>query len=277
MTPSHRPGPIAQLRHAAESPLALILGAALGGLVPASTFVVAHVGELVRVEGGGVVLASWHPGWLLVLGGLLFSGKTVYAWTRAAFEDRAKALGFVVLVEGVLLLSPSPALSYVALAYLVAINALGTGAALALRHREDRAREASQRAPESSPQLVRETSPEPARESRVAELRTSSPAVPRPLPAPKPAALPAPTSPDTAEDLYDRALEFARQVESLSAEALRRALRCRQPTAAALVSQLEAAGVVGAPDPADRGRRPVLLSARSERGSAGSPAPSPHA
>lgn len=259
-------GPIAQLRHAAESPLALTLGAALGGIVPASTYVVAHVGELVRVEGGGVVLASWHPGWLLVLGGLLFSGKTVYAWTAAAFEDRLKALGFVALVEGALLLSPSPALSYVALGYLVAINALGTGAALALRHRSDRARESSQRAPDH----VRETS-RPVRETS----RPMLPAVSQPAPPAVPkvkatASLPAVPTADTSRadgfspELYQRAAEFTRGRETITTEELRRELSCRQPTAAALLRQLAADGVVGE---ANRGRRPVL-NAGNARGSA---------
>jgi ribosomal protein S25 len=264
---SSTPGPLAQLRHAAESPLALILGAALGGLVPASTYVVAHVGELVRVEGGGVLLAPWHPGWVLVLGGLLFSGKTVYAWTRAAFEDRAKALGFVVLVEGVLLLSPSPALSYVALGYLVVINALGTGAALALRDRGDHPREAAA----NPPQPEREKSPRPVRETS----RPTLPAVSQPAPPAVPkvkasASLPAVLTADTSRadgfspELYQRAEDFVRARETITTEDLKRELRCRQPMAAALLRQLAAEGLVGE---AVRGRRPVL-NADSARGSA---------
>jgi hypothetical protein len=38
----------------------------------------------------------------LVLGGQLFSAKTVYQWASVALEDRAKAAGFVVMLEGTL-------------------------------------------------------------------------------------------------------------------------------------------------------------------------------
>jgi hypothetical protein len=245
------PGPLEQLRRATRSPLALTLGAALGGLVPASTYVVAHCGELVRVEGGTIAAASCeHPGWLLVLGGLLFSAKTVYTWTAAAFADRAKALGFVVLVEGALLLSPSPVLSYVALAYLVAINALGTGARLALLDRTDRAqveavpsREAEPieiDAPEVDHSAVVLTAPAPLH----AELAA-------------PAQLPAPADLDAG--LYSRAVEVARDMEALSGAALRRALGVRHSVAAALIAQLEANGVIASTKNA-LGQRPVLLS-----------------
>ena len=44
----------------------------------------------------------------IVAGGLLYSAKTVYAWGKLAFHTAAKALGFVVLLEGVMILSQTP-------------------------------------------------------------------------------------------------------------------------------------------------------------------------
>jgi len=247
------PGPLEQLRSATRSPLALAQGAALGGLVPVTTYAVAHGFELMRVEGGTVVTAPWvHPGWLLVLGGLLFSAKTVYEWTTAAFEDRAKALGFVVLVEGALLLAPSPALRYVALAYLVTINALGTGARLALRDRADRVPTGAarpgraRRTPTVDPSTATLTAPAPVR------AQPPAPTVER-----EPAQLPA--SVDVDASLYTRAVEVAHGVEALSAAALRRTLGVRHNVAAALVDRLVSEGVLAATKNT-LGQRPVLLS-----------------
>jgi hypothetical protein len=130
---SVKPGPIADLRHAAGSLVALTLGSLLGAFVPATTYVVVHVGGLLSVGNGRVTAAPFgHPGWALVAGGLAFSATTVYRWGCSAFRPsvgpltllellytHCKALGFVLLVEGTLLLSPSPLLGYVALGYLV--------------------------------------------------------------------------------------------------------------------------------------------------------------
>jgi hypothetical protein len=221
-----------------------------------TTYAVAHGFELVRVEGGTVVAAPWvHPGWLLVLGGLLFSAKTVYAWTAAAFDDRAKALGFVVLVEGALLLAPSPALRYVALAYLVTINALGTGARLALRDRADRAAAEGVHPGEADPVVELDA---PTGDRSTATLAAPAP-VHVELPAVElgPARLPAVVDVDAG--LYTRAVEVAQGVEALSAAALRRALGVRHNVAAALVDRLVSDGVLAATKNA-LGQRPVLLS-----------------
>lgn len=262
MNTQHTPGPLEQLRSATRSPLALALGAALGGLVPVTTYAVAHGFELVRVEGGTIAAASWeHPGWVLVLGGLLFSAKTVYAWTAAAFDDRAKALGFVVLVEGALLLAPSPELRYVALAYLVTINALGTGAQLALRDRADRADRAAVEGvlPGEVERVVELDAP------RVGSLE-SNPLRARPvrveLPAPRVEIEPAQLSAAPVEvdaGLYARAVEVAQGVEALSGAALRRALGVRHNVAAALVERLVSEGVL-AETKNSLGQRPTLTA-----------------
>lgn len=52
---------------------------------------------------------------------------TVYKWGRIAFGMPVKAVGFCVLLEGVLVASSTPWLSCGALVYLCAINAIATG------------------------------------------------------------------------------------------------------------------------------------------------------
>src|ERR1700759_5162999 len=85
-------GIVAQIHIAARNPLPALIGALLGALVPAATFTVGHH-----------ELTSWSkPKALIVLGGLVFSALTVFKWGRLAFGSPVKALGFVVLAEGVM-------------------------------------------------------------------------------------------------------------------------------------------------------------------------------
>ena len=238
--------PIAQLRYAADSPVALTMGALLGAFVPCSTFVVVHCGRLIVVREDGTVSHSlWsHPGWWLVAGGLAFSASTVYRWAASAFRPsaghmtwwervytRIKALGFVLLVEGVLLLSPLAELSYVALGVLVVINALGTGAALALADRADSA-------------VVEK---DPAEEAE--------PRIPEPL-ALAPAGL-ADAAKHGRVDYYARALEVLRQNTQVSAALLRKRCVMTAADAAAMIARLVAEGFVSA-ETNSRGQRQVL-------------------
>lgn len=106
---------------AREHRLATFIGALLGAFVPFATFVVAHC-----------ELGGWRdPRGLLVLGGLLFSARTVYQWGRLALDSWPKALGFTVLVEGVMVASSQRWLAVLALVYLSLINAVATGVTLA--------------------------------------------------------------------------------------------------------------------------------------------------
>ncbi len=106
------------------SRLATSVGLVLGSFVPIGSFVVCHH-ELPVANG-------WRYAALLALigGGLIFSGKSVFQWTSAAFGDRLKAAGFVVLVEGIMVLSQVPELSLSALALLVAVNGIASAAIL---------------------------------------------------------------------------------------------------------------------------------------------------
>lgn len=121
------PGVVEQIRQSFEpgARLATFAGMILGGFVPVGSFVVCHE-ELPHAEG-------WRQVALLTLiaGGLVFSAKSVFQWSAAAFADRWKASGFVVLVEGLMVLSQTRGLSFAALALLVAVNGLATGVILA--------------------------------------------------------------------------------------------------------------------------------------------------
>lgn len=116
-------GVIGQVRVAGQNPVALAIGCLLGGFVPVASFHVAH----------NEVTSFWSLATALVLGGLVYSAKTVFTWGKLAFSCTWKATGFVVLVEGVMVTSKSTWLALAALAYLVAINAVATGCTLALR------------------------------------------------------------------------------------------------------------------------------------------------
>jgi hypothetical protein len=107
--------------------LAACMGALLGGFVPLATYFVAH-GEVDR----GVELYAQLSTYL-VLGGLLFSARTVYSWALLAFGSGAKALGFCVLAEGVMTTSSTAWLAVAALVYLCSINGIATACILVVR------------------------------------------------------------------------------------------------------------------------------------------------
>ena len=137
---------VTQLEVAIRRPQATLIGALVGGLVPWFARTLAH----------DQLPATWSSGnhglamvlLAVVLGCALFSAITVYKFGCATFGDTRKALGFVLAIEGVMLVSTG-ATSNVALAVLIAINALANGAAIALardatcRRREADARRAA--------------------------------------------------------------------------------------------------------------------------------------
>lgn len=123
------PSIISQIEVAAQNPLPAVIGALLGALVPSATFMIGHY-----------ELTDWRdPKALIVLGGLVFSALTVFRWGRLAFGSSVKALGFVILAEGVMTFCSTAWLSLVALGYLVLINAIATGCRIALDAVGDRA------------------------------------------------------------------------------------------------------------------------------------------
>lgn len=93
---------------------AQLLAVVWGGLVPLFTFVVKH--WEFRNETGSVAPT------VIILAGLVFSAKKVYVFSKMVFGERLAALGFTVLVEGVMTFSNIFALSLLGLAVLVFTN-----------------------------------------------------------------------------------------------------------------------------------------------------------
>lgn len=133
--------------------LATAMGFLLGGVVPVATYLEAH-SELSKDQPIYSQVAFY-----LVLGGLLFSAKTVFAWAKAAFADAYKAAGFVLLLEGVMVLSHVPWLPLILLGFLVSINGVATGCLLSLgraqKPRPERAEVAVEVKPQAKPKAKR--------------------------------------------------------------------------------------------------------------------------
>jgi hypothetical protein len=134
---------VSQLECAIHRPQATLIGALVGGLVPWFARTLAHVELPAAWAAGSRALALAMIA--VVIGCAIFSGLTVYKFGRATFGDSRKALGFTLALEGVMLVSHGTT-SAVALAVLIAINALANGAVIALaRDATCRRREADER------------------------------------------------------------------------------------------------------------------------------------
>jgi len=140
---------VSQLEIAIRRPQATLIGALVGGLVPWFARTLAHEEVPVAWSAGSHALVLVMLA--VVLGCAIFSALTVYKFGRATFGDARKALGFTLALEGVMLVSHGTT-SAVALAVLIAINALANGAGIALardatcRRREADARRVATRA-----------------------------------------------------------------------------------------------------------------------------------
>ena len=134
---------VTQLECAIRRPQATLIGALVGGLVPWFARTLAHDQLPATWSAGNRGLAMVMLA--VVLGCAVFSAITVYKFGRATFGDTRKALGFTLAIEGVMLVSTGVT-SAVALAVLIAINALANGASIALaRDATCRKREADAR------------------------------------------------------------------------------------------------------------------------------------
>ena len=120
---------VTQLECAVRNPHAALIGALIGGLVPWFGRTLAHDQVPAAWSAGNTSLAMIMVA--VVLGCALFSALSVYKFGRAAFGDARKALGFVLALEGVMLVSTG-ATSTVALAVLILINAVANGSVIAL-------------------------------------------------------------------------------------------------------------------------------------------------
>jgi hypothetical protein len=183
---------VTQLECAIRHPQATLIGALVGGLVPWFARTLAHDQLPAAWSAGNRGLAMVMLA--VVLGCAVFSAITVYKFGRATFGDTRKALGFVLAIEGVMLVSTGVT-STVALVVLIAINALANGASIALareatcKKREAVARATATRAnkrhgsrvnvPAATPPIVVVEEPAPRRTRSSAPRRTSATAAPR--------------------------------------------------------------------------------------------------
>lgn len=135
---------VTQLECAIKNPHAALIGALIGGLVPWFGRTLAH----------DQIPSAWSDGsrslalvmLAVVIGCGIFSGLSVYKFGKAAFGDSKKAFGFVLALEGVMLVSHG-ATSAIALAVLIAINAVANGSVIALaREATNKKREATAKA-----------------------------------------------------------------------------------------------------------------------------------
>lgn len=258
--PERSYGPIAEIRHATESPVALAVGGLFGAGAPLVNYFTVHLGNLVWFDEvqKQVHVTLQSPLWFLVAGSFALSSKSVYRWARNTFGDIVSAIGTVAMLEGTLIFAPHLAMGVSALVALVAINAAAYGSALGLRDQQDKAMD---EAGESAVSLEEQGEQQQLQEVRGASLPgTRSPkALPRPTAARKSSSKP--TTASDPEALYAQAVKVVRGFSSVSTETLRESLGVRQPTAAALMARLEQDGIVGTPNPSDYSRRPVLIRA----------------
>lgn len=99
------------------APIRPYLGAILGAFVPVASYWLSHR-----------EIDPTRPLWsqlttAIALGGLVYSGPTVFAWVKSFVGHPVKAFGFVLLLEGVMICSQTAWLALTALCLLVAINA----------------------------------------------------------------------------------------------------------------------------------------------------------
>lgn len=168
---------VTQLECAIRRPQATLIGALIGGLVPWFARTLAHDQLPATWASGNTGFAAIILA--IVLGCACFSAITVYKFGLATFGDKRKALGFVAAIEGVMLVSTGVT-SAVALAVLVAINALSNGASIALaREATCKKREATARAAATRANKKRSSRP-----SAPVETPVETPIVVEDTPAP---------------------------------------------------------------------------------------------
>lgn len=116
--------------------LPFFIGAGMGSFVPIAIFCLTQytMGESHDIV-QGVMEYPWLMG--LIFGGCVFSAKSVFQWSCAAFaKDKVKAAGFVILLEGCMILAPILVLKVIAGLFLVMINAFASGSSVLLERRE---------------------------------------------------------------------------------------------------------------------------------------------
>jgi hypothetical protein len=112
------------------------IGAAMGSFVPIAIFCLTQYTMGVSHDIiAGVQEYPWLMG--LIFGGCIFSAKSVFQWSRAAFaKDWVKAAGFVIILEGCMVLAPILTLKIIAGLFLILINAFASGSSVLLEKKE---------------------------------------------------------------------------------------------------------------------------------------------
>ncbi len=179
-----------QLGVAVRNPSSALLGALLGGVVPWFARELAHAELPAAWAAGRTGVAALVVA--VILGCAAFSMLTVYKFGRAAFGDRRKAIGFVLALEGVMLVTQGQT-SSVALALLIVINAIANGCTIALgrdataRRAEADARRSATRAQNRAAartQRAENSAPAAAPVAPAPAARASAPRASRPAVAP---------------------------------------------------------------------------------------------
>lgn len=94
------------------------LAAASAAFIPLAVYVIAHKALAMGATIEALPLA------ILALGGLVYSAPSVYAWARSWAGAPAKAVGFTVILEGVMTVGTVTWLATVSLVVLMLVNAL---------------------------------------------------------------------------------------------------------------------------------------------------------
>lgn len=103
---------------------ATVVALIFGGFIPFAVWWLSHKQlDVTSLKTGNFSSVVAIP---LILGGLAYSATTVVELSTLAFHKRAKAWGFTILLEGVLLGASTTWLSISALVYLILLNAVGT-------------------------------------------------------------------------------------------------------------------------------------------------------
>lgn len=100
--------PIAQIR---KVTVGQVIVAIAGGFAPVGSYILAHLEAPVN-----------PMMWIVVAAALLYSAPTLVQWAEKWCGHRAKAIGFAVLLEAIMVFSTTTALSLIGLLILVVIN-----------------------------------------------------------------------------------------------------------------------------------------------------------
>lgn len=119
-----------RLATAPKNRLALVYGAATGVAIPIASYTMAHSEIMIANPRLFAVKVA------ILVGGLVYSSRSVFQWWKLITGSAIQSLAFVVLSEGILVFSDTEWLRLTFLGYLCIINALANGCKIALKGNE---------------------------------------------------------------------------------------------------------------------------------------------